>query len=100
MVKVGGHEVKEILANVPGEYVFYLHDGRILRNIEELRDALNNITEELYAYHVNQEKNDFSNWVKDIICDEKLARDLRKATTRTTAATIIVQRYAYLKSKL
>ena len=60
MAKIGGHEIQEYLANVTGEHVFYLNDGRILRNMEELRDAINSMSDELYAYHVNEEKNDFS----------------------------------------
>ncbi len=99
MVKIEGHEVQDILANVPGEYVFYLNDGRILRNMEELMDALVSMSEELYAYHVNIERNDFCNWVNDIIYDAKLASDLRKAKDRATAAKVAAQRVTYLKGK-
>ena len=100
MVKIGGHEIRGILANVTGEYVFYLNDGRILRNIAELKDALNTMSNELYAYHVNSEKNDFSNWVKDIICDEKLANDLLKAKDRASAAKVTARRLAFLIGKM
>ncbi len=100
MVKISGHEIKEILADVSGEYVFYMNDGKILRNMDELGAALNNINEELYAYHVNSAKNDFSSWVKDVICDEKLARDLQKAKDRATAAKIAAKRLAFLRSKI
>jgi hypothetical protein len=100
MVKIGGHEIQEILANVAGEYVFYLNDGRILRNVAELKDALNTMSDELYAYHVNSEKNDFNNWVKDIICDEKLAHDLLKARDRAAAAKVTTQRLAFLIGKM
>jgi len=82
------------------EYVFYLNDGRILKNIENLRDALNTMTDELFAYHVNSGKNDFSKWVIDVIIDEKLARDLLKAKDKTQAFKAVSQRVAFLKSKL
>ena len=100
MSKVMGHGIKEILADVPGEYVFYLNDGRILRNMEDLRNALNNMTEELYSYHVNSEKNDFSNWVRNVFRDEKLASDLAIATSKVQAAGYVATRLTYLFVKV
>ena len=99
MVKVMGREAGALLNNVPDEYVFYLNDGRILRNMEELKDALKSMSDELYAYPVNAEKNDFSNWVRDIICDEKLARDLLKSKDRIQSYRVVAQRIAFLKPK-
>jgi hypothetical protein len=100
VVKIDNREVKDMLADVPGEYIFYLNDGRILRNLEELMDIFNTLSDELYCYHANIEKNDFSSWVNDIIRDAKLARDLRKAKDKSTAAKVTAQRVAFLKSKL
>ena len=78
-------EAERFLAEVPQEYVFWCHDGRTLRDMKELGKALSTMTDETFAYHVNMEKNDFSNWVRDVIGDEKLARDLLKSTTRAQA---------------
>ena len=92
-------EAERFLANVPEEYMFKCCDGRILKNIQELRDCLNGMTDETFSYQVNKQKNDFSNWVKDVIGDEKLATDLRKSPTKTHAYIIVVARVAFL-SKL
>ncbi len=100
MVKIDGREVKDILNDTPPEFVFYLNDGKILHNPEELRDALYTMSDDTYAYHVTSEKNDFANWVNDIIHDSKLARDLRKARNREGAAKLVAQRVTYLKGKL
>ncbi len=100
MVKIDGREVKDILADVPAEFVFYLNDGKVLRNLEELRDALYTMSNDLYVYHVTPDKNDFGNWVADIIGDSKLARDLRKAKNREAAAKLVAQRVTYLKGKM
>jgi len=37
------------------------------------------MNEETFGYHSNETKSDFSNWVKDVIGDEKLAADLKRA---------------------
>ena len=90
---------EKLLGNVPEQYVFYVHDGRILRNIHDLKSALENMPDETYAYHANEQKNDFSNWIKNIIGDEKLARDLRRATNRTQAAKSVATRELFLSGK-
>ena len=93
-------DAKRLLAKVPEEYVFRCCDGRVLRDMKELGEALTSMTEETFAYHSNEEKKDFSNWVKDIIRDDKLARDLGKSASRAEAAKRVRERITFLSSKL
>ena len=93
-------DANRMLANVPAEYVFWLSDGRTLGNMSELADALRTIPDDVYNHHVNHEKNDFSNWVRDIIKDEKLANDLRKSSSKRQAATRVSERINALKKSL
>ena len=86
-----------LLANVPEEYVFRCCDGGIYRNAQELANALTTMAEETYAYHASKERNDFSNWVRDIMKDDKLARDLTKAQNKMQARKAILERIAYLQ---
>ena len=88
------------LADVPEEYVFRCCDGQILRNMKELGDALNTMTDETYVFHANTEKNDFANWARDIIKDEMLAKDLQKAPNRAQAAKLVASRMAILSKRL
>ena len=91
---------KRFLADVPEEYVFWCSNGHILRNMRELAEALNTMTDEAFAYHSNAQKNDFSNWVRDIIRDDELASSLMKASSRTKAAEIVSERIvSFTKSK-
>ena len=93
-------QAQKSLSQVPEEYVFRCQDGRVLRNMKELAEALTTMTDETFAYHSNIEKKDFSNWVRDIIGDEKLANDLGKATIRTQAAKQAATRVDVLSKKL
>lgn len=88
------------LADVSDDVVFRCHDGRILRNLRELRDALINMGNEAFVHHVGEVKNDFSTWVRDIIGDEKLANDLKKYLTKEQAAKAVSSRVTFLQSKL
>lgn len=98
-VRTATLEAKKFLADVPEEYVFRCADGRMLKNIHELADALRTMSDDTYAFHANESKNDFTNWVKDIVKDDKLAEDLRRAPNRAAAAKITLDRITYLRPK-
>jgi hypothetical protein len=88
---------KKLLADAPEDKRFWVSDGRSLRNMAELEAALKQISDETYSYHVNEEKCDFSTWVRDVIGDDELANSLESATTRTQAARYVSNRLAQLK---
>ena len=100
MPRILRQDARKMLGNVPDEYVFRCCDGRILTNMLELGDALGSMSDEIFAFHVNQGKNDFTNWVRDIIRDDGLAGDLLKATSRKQAANRVAERLAILKKAL
>ncbi len=52
---------------------FYLVNGKRLSSLYELRDELKKIDRKTFSQHVNRHKNDFANWVRDIIGDDLLA---------------------------
>ena len=97
MPKVLKQDAQKMLGKVPDEYVFRCCDGRILTNMLELGVALGTMSDEIFAYHVNQAKNDFTSWVRNIIKDDKLANDLLKATNQKQAAYRVVARLELLK---
>lgn len=65
----------------PEEY-FRLSNGRVLKNLNELLNALKSMDEETFEFHVNENKNDFGNWVKDVFKDEELAKSIFNFKTR------------------
>ena len=75
MARISKQDTKRLLANVPEEYVFRCCDGRILRSMREIEDAFIDMTDETFAFHSTEDNSDFSNWVRDVIRDEKLAED-------------------------
>lgn len=76
----------KLLVNVPVDKVFWVCDGRILKNIYELNDALQTMTDDTFSYHVNKEKNDFANWIRAVMGSRKLAAELAKAKNRIDAS--------------
>ena len=100
MPRILRQDAERLLAKVPDQHVFWCCDGRILRDMKELGEALDTMTDETFAYHSNEQKNDFSNWLRDIIGDGKLARELAQSPNRTQAAKKVAERVAFLSAKL
>jgi hypothetical protein len=88
------------LVRVQEEYAFRCHDGNIFRDMKELADGLFNMSDEVFAHHVNLDKNDFSNWVKNVLKDEKLANDLATTSIKTQASWWVATRLALLTGKV
>ncbi len=100
MPEMSKKTAKKLLADVPQEHAFRFHDGRILGNMGDLGEALKTMEKDTFASHASAQKNDFSNWVRDVIGDRKLAGDLDRSSNRTQAAKKVVERVAFLSSKL
>jgi len=89
-------EALKFLSEVLKEQVFYCADGRILKDMNDLEEALDVMSDETFAYHSNREKKDFSTWVADVIGDKKLAEALEDALERDLAAEIVAGRITCL----
>jgi len=62
--------------------VFYFCNGAEAGSVEELKNQLENIGDDVFSYHCNKEKNDFYNWLKEGLREKKLASSIRKIRTR------------------
>ncbi len=100
VVETMRQEAQRFLADVPAEYVFWVNDGCILRNMKELGEEFSNMSEAAYLYHANDEKNDFVTWVKDVIGDATLVRELKKASSKAQAARAVSNRLNLLTKRL
>ena len=99
MAETMKQQAKRLLADVPNEYVFRCHDGHNLQGMKELGNALDSMADETYVFHANTEKNDFTNWVREVIKDDMLAKELQQATNRTHAAKLVASRIAILSKR-
>ena len=100
MSKLIQKDIETLIKNVPAYKVFLCNDGSIYNNIEELQKALKSMSNETFNYHVNSEKNDFANWIYDVIGDIKLANNLRTIYDKKNTIKKIDTRISYIKKKL
>ncbi len=82
--------------NVPEDKVFWANGGIIIRNVYELAEALGQMKEKTFKFHVNKKKNDFSEWVRHVVGDEKLADEIARLVMKDKIQ-IVLQRYVIQK---
>ncbi|MEM4336901.1 MAG: hypothetical protein QXG86_02765 [Candidatus Woesearchaeota archaeon] len=92
--------MRVFLEDVPEKYAFYLKNGKKLLNIEQLAKELENMADEVFYHHVTPERNDFHNWIRDIVLDLELAEKVLNAKTKEEARKIINERIAFIKSQI
>lgn len=94
-------EAKKFLAPVFPEWkAFWFNKGPVVRSLKEMAAAMPNVPPMMYSYHVTASKNDVANWVKDVIGDAELAKELKEAATAKAAATLLDKRIKQLDKAL
>lgn len=68
---------------------FHLQNGRALKNLNELLNALKSMDDHTFKHHVNSHKNDFSNWVKHVFHEDELAYGISKTKEKHAMIEII-----------
>ena len=66
---MGKHQKVDIK---PEEH-FRLKDGRVLKDLHELVDALKDMDKNTFEHHVNELKNDFGSWIKHVFKYDDIA---------------------------
>lgn len=56
---------------------FYLKDGRSFKSMRELLERVKDMEEKTFRFHHNQDRHDFSNWVKYVFEQPELADKLK-----------------------
>ncbi|MFH1849737.1 MAG: hypothetical protein ABH879_06125 [archaeon] len=89
---------QKTLSDVPEDRVFWLNDGRVLRNIRDLSSALADMGPGVFQHHVNCERNDFVNWIRDVVCDKTLVKAINGIGTPEQLRTKLDNRISRLES--
>ena len=93
-------DAARVLTDTSDDKSFFCHNGYVAKNLHQLAECLSHISEDSFKHHVTPVKNDFSNWVRDVFGDDKLARDLTQVSEHLEAAKAVRARIAWLQKKL
>jgi hypothetical protein len=92
-------DVIKILADATGDKRFFCRDGCISKNLAELSVCLTHMSQDNFDHHVDATKNDFSNWIRDVLGDKQLAEDLSETKEPAEAFKVISERTSRLRKK-
>ncbi len=88
---------KKILGDVSPEQCFWVNNGPIVHNVNQLSSALRKMDDSTFMHHVNDTKNDFSAWVKHVVGDTSLANSISKMKTKKAMIDQLDKRLKLLK---
>ncbi|MBW2990745.1 hypothetical protein KY348_03505 [Candidatus Woesearchaeota archaeon] len=66
----------------PKEHYFKLKNGQELKSLNDLRKALEYISDDEFNHHMNPEKNDFASWVKEALQNQELYEKIKDAKNK------------------
>jgi len=91
-------EAERILAEVEEHHHFVLSNGVRLKSLHDLSSALSDMEAGTYVHHVNNERNDFCNWVQDVHRDEVLKTRIAESNGPLELRSAVSQRINELQS--
>ncbi|MBN1544491.1 hypothetical protein JW898_03440 [Candidatus Woesearchaeota archaeon] len=91
---------ERVLSDCPPGTEFWTCHGSIVRNIYEMKDTIRALNEYAFKYHVNEDnhKNDFAEWIGDVLDDHVLAYKLGGVMDKKKYVDIIEKRIKELES--
>jgi len=88
-----------VLSDCKPDFSFWMCNGNIERNLYELLSAIKTSDDWIFKYHVNSDnnKNDFANWIRDVLGDKILADRLKNVLDKNRYVKIIERRIKQLE---
>jgi hypothetical protein len=83
---------KKSLGEAPEECCFVLSDGQKLKSLFDLARSLDKMTDDMFNFHVNETKNDFSNWINDVFEMPDLAKEISGFDNRVGAELAVLKK--------
>ena len=90
-------EINKFLSDVQNEKSLWINNGPVVHNLYEFVGAIRSINDDTFRYHVNETKDDFGLWIKEVITDSNLAEEISKIKDKEKFARAIEKRISSLE---
>jgi hypothetical protein len=90
-------EAESFLRSLDNENRFFVNNGPAVKDLYELISVLRDIPKDQFEFHVNDDKNDFSEWIHHAIGDTTLADEIRDTRNKYSMVLKVAERYSDLK---
>ncbi|MDR3559452.1 MAG: hypothetical protein P4L62_01325 [Candidatus Pacebacteria bacterium] len=81
-----------IFMEATDDMCFWVNNGPVLKNLHDLANALETMSDEQYDYHTLRDGNDFARWTEGVLGDKDLAKKIARAKNCSAAAAVL-QKY-------
>ena len=71
---------------------FFASDGKVFKSLADLAAGVQRMHPDTFKHHANKEKNDFSNWVRDVFGEQQLADLALNARSQKHLAQMVYAR--------
>lgn len=93
-------EVKSYVKNVGEGKEFITQTGNKIINIYELYDIVYQMSDDEFQHHVNENKNDFKNWILHVIKDKSFADKIAGMKTKEEILAVVEKSLNHYKEVL
>lgn len=90
-------EAHPVLKDVHEDFHFLTHEGDPIANVAQLLDYIKDLDEQTFKVFVNEEKNDFYNWIKFIVKDDVLADKIQHIKNKKDVTAELMNRILEIK---
>ena len=73
------------------EHAFVTVDGKRLKTILELAHELDTMADHVFYHHVTVDRNDFSNWVRDVFKEQSLSEQIAKSPDKHNTHIVVLR---------
>jgi hypothetical protein len=91
---------EEKLADVHPDETFKTSHGKEVKSLKHLQHVLEDISPESFKHHVNGEKNDFANWIRNAVKDPELADQMEQTVDFEETKELVAQRVEFLERRV
>ena len=87
-------KAKPAAQEIPPEKYFVLRSGSTIKSLEELAHNLDSISDEDFSFHVDGNKNDFANWIRDVFGRADLAESILPIKDKKESQIVLLKHVA------
>mgnify|MGYP007077445260 CR=1 FL=1 len=89
----------KLFKNTKPDNYFRLMDGSEIKNVQQLAQSIQGMSEDVFYSHLNEEKNDFSSWIKDVFEDHELAEKVENCRDQNQTELTLLRHLLHRKRK-
>ncbi len=97
---LSSENIKKILSEVSDFESFWFCNNNVANSLESLSKLLLEVDDTTFRYHLHKNKNDYEDWIKNVIGDEEFSKEISRVKTRFTLSKKIEERILFLKFEL